>query len=74
VFVSGEGPDTWLFYFDWLDTYVGLRLCIGETLYEISNAMLVCGSSGSHTVKNTYRYRQNLVQGRRHFYVGIAEW
>jgi hypothetical protein len=73
VFVSGEGTDTWPFYFDWLDKCAGLRLCMCEILYEINNGMLVCGSSGSHRVKNTYRYRQKLVQGRRHFYVGIAE-
>jgi hypothetical protein len=45
VFVSGAGTGTWLFYFDWLDKCAGLMLGIGEILYEISNATLVCGSS-----------------------------
>jgi hypothetical protein len=58
-----RGADTWLFYLAWLVKCAGLRLCIGET-FESSEAMLVCGSTGSYSVKDRYTYLCKVVEGR----------
>jgi hypothetical protein len=60
----GRGADTWLFYFAWLLKCAGLRLCIGET-FEIPYAVLLCGSTGSHRVKDRCTHLSKVFEGRR---------